>query len=70
MHEQTDQQISEEQSYREIIRGVSSYIDWHQVPVLGNWASSQDDNLFAGPRKPIAGKITVKLPEASGSARS
>ena len=57
-----DQQISEKKSYREIMRGVCSYMGWHQVPDLDRQASFQDDNPFAGSRKPAAGRISVKLP--------
>ena len=32
--QEPDQQISEEQNYQETMRGVRSFIGWHQVPEL------------------------------------
>ena len=46
----SDQQISEEQIYRETVRGVTSCMGWYQVPEFESSASSQDDNPFAIPR--------------------
>ena len=47
--QEPDQQLSDEQNYRETIRGVRSFMGWHQVPEFGSSASSQDDNPFAAP---------------------
>ena len=43
-----DQDLSEEASYRETIRGVRSFIGWHQIPDFDSVSSSLDDNPFAG----------------------
>ena len=42
-----DQELSEEASYREMIRGVRSFMGWHKIPEFDS-VSSSDDNLFAG----------------------
>ena len=44
----TDQDLSEEANYREIIRGVRSFMRWHQIPDFDSASSSLDDNPFAG----------------------
>ena len=62
LEEDSNQQISEEQNYREMERGVRSCMGWHQVPKFESEASLQDDNPFASPRSHSTGKISVKLP--------
>ena len=57
-----DQSLSEEQSYRETMRGIRSYMGWHQVPDLDSSATSAEDNPFAGPKIQTPGKVSVKLP--------
>ena len=57
----TDQDLSEDANYRETIRGVRSFMGWHQIPDY-NTSSSLDDNPFAGSRAKPAGKVSVKLP--------
>ena len=57
-----DQSLSEEQSYRETMRGIRSYMGWHQVPDLDSSAASAEDNPFAGPKIQTPGKVSVKLP--------
>ena len=56
-----DQELSEEVSYRETIRGVRSFMGWHKIPEF-NSVSSLDDNLFASSRVQPTGKVSVKLP--------
>ena len=41
-----DQEFSEEANYRETMRGVRSFMSWHQIPDFDS--SSLDDNPFAG----------------------
>ena len=45
-----DQELSAEQTYRETICGVRSFMGWNQVPEYDSASSSQDDNPFAGTR--------------------
>ena len=55
-----DQELSEESTYRETIRGVRSFMGWHQIEF--DSVSSADNNLFAGSRALPTGKVSVKLP--------
>ena len=59
--ESADQELSEEASYRETIRDVRSFMDWHQIPEFDS-ASSSDDNPFARSQVQPTGKVSVKLP--------
>ena len=59
--ESTDQELSEEASYRETIRGMRSFMGWHKVPEFES-VSSSDDNPFAGSRVQPTSKVSVKLP--------
>ena len=58
----TDQDLSEDANYRETIRGVRSFMGWHQIPDYDHSSSSLDDNHFAGSRTKPAGKVSVRLP--------
>ena len=57
-----DQSLSEEQSYRETMRGIRSYMGWTHVPDIDTGAKTSDDNPFAGPKLQTAGKVSVNLP--------
>ena len=57
----TDQDLSENANYRETIRGVRSFMNWHHIPDYDNSAASMDDNPFAGSRVKTTGKVSVKL---------
>ena len=57
----TDQDLSEEANYRETIRGVRSFMGWHQIPDFDSASSSLDDNPFASSRVKPTGKVSVKL---------
>ena len=54
----TDQELSEDTNYRETIRGVRSYMGWHQIPDYDNTSSSLDDNPFAGSQAKPTGKVS------------
>ena len=54
--ESTDQELSEEASYGETMRGVRSFMGWHKVPEFKS-VSSSDDNPFAGSRVQPTGKV-------------
>ena len=51
-----DQELSEEASYRETIRGLRSFMGWHKIPEFDS-VSSSDDNPFAGSRVQPTGKV-------------
>ena len=57
-----DQELSEEANYRETIRGVRSFMGWHQIPHFDSSSSSLDDNPFASVRAQLTGKVSIKLP--------
>ena len=56
-----DQELSEESTYRETIRGVRSFMSCYQIPEFDS-VSSADNNPLAGYRAPPTGKVSVKLP--------
>ena len=58
----TDQDLSEDANYRETIRGVRSFMGWHQIPDYDSTSSSLDDTPFAGSRAKPTGKVSDKLP--------
>ena len=53
---------TEEANYRETMRGVRSFMNWHKVPEFETVSSAADDNPFAGTRVQPTGKVSVKLP--------
>ena len=57
-----DSEPTEEANYRETMRGVRSFMNWHRVPEFETVSSTADDNPFAGARAQPTGKVSVKLP--------
>ena len=57
--EELDQELSEEASYQETMRGVRSFMGWHQIPDFDSSSSSLDDNPFAGVRTQPTGKVSI-----------
>ena len=57
-----DQTLSEDQTYRETIRGIRSYMGRTHIPDMESTTSTGDDNPFAGPKSQPAGKVFVRLP--------
>ena len=55
-----DQSLSEEQSYRETMRGIQSFMGWTHIPDMDTTAGSSDNNPFAGPRLQTPGKVSCK----------
>ena len=58
----TDQALSEEQSYRETVTGIRSFMGWNHIPDIDNASSATDDNPFAASKQQPSGRISVKLP--------
>ena len=58
----TDQASTEEQNYRETIRGVRSYMGWTHIPDIDSSASGTEDNPSAAPKQQPVGKVSVNLP--------
>ena len=44
-----DQSLSEEQTYRETMRGIRSYMGWSYIPDMDISAANSEDNPFIGP---------------------
>ena len=57
-----DQELRAEQTYRETLRGVRSFMGWNQVPEFDSSSSTQDDNPFASTKSQQPGKVSVKVP--------
>ena len=56
--EELDQELSEETNYRDTMRGVKSFMGWHQLLEFDT-SSFLDDNPFAGSRTQLASKVSV-----------
>ena len=56
------QALSEEQTYRETMRGNRSFMGWTNIPEIDDTASTVDDNPFAGTKLQPAGKVSVHMP--------
>ena len=57
-----DQTISEEQTYRETMSGIRSYMGWSNIPELDSATTGSDDNPFSGPKSSTPGKVSVHMP--------
>ena len=57
-----DQELTAEQTYRETLRGVRSFIAWNDIPEFDSSSSSQEDNPFTGSKSSHTGKVSVKFP--------
>ena len=53
---------TEDQSYRETVRGVRSYMGWDFIPDLESSATSSSDNPWAGGRPQPVGRVSVAFP--------
>ena len=54
--------LSEDQNYRETVRGVRAFMGWTHIPDLEFSPQSRTDNPWAGHRSQPVGKISVDLP--------
>ena len=57
-----DQTPSAEQTYRETMRGIRSYMGWSNIPDVNSSNTASDDNPFSGPKAPVPGKVSVTMP--------
>ena len=57
-----DQTLSEDQNYRETMRGIRSYMGWTHIADMDTATATSDDNPFAGPKTQLTGKVSVKMP--------
>ena len=59
---EVDQELTAEQTYRETLRGVRSFMAWNDIPEFDSSSSSQDDNPVTGSKSFHTGKVSVKVP--------
>ena len=59
---QPDQMPTEEQTYRETMRGIRSYMGCSDIPDIDSNNSASDDNPFSGPKTATPGKVSVQMP--------
>ena len=57
-----DQIPTEEQTYRETMRGIRSYMGWSVIPDIDSNNTASDDNPFSDPKTAIPGKVSVQMP--------
>ena len=57
-----DQSLSEEQTYRETMRGIRSYKGWSHIPYMDTSAATSEDNPFASPKTQVPVKVSVQMP--------
>ena len=57
-----DRIISENQNYRETVRGVRAFMGWTHIPDLEYSPTSRTDNPWTGHRLQPVGKVSVLLP--------
>ena len=57
-----DQSLSEEQTYRETMRGIQSYMGWTHIPDMDTSTNNADDNPFTGQKVQTPGKVSVQMP--------
>ena len=58
----SDRVLSEEQNYRETVRGVRAFMGWTHIPDLEYSPASRFDNPWVGNRAQPVGKVSVDLP--------
>ena len=58
---EVDQEVTAEQNYREMLRGVRSFMAWNDIPEFDSSSGSQDDNPFTGSKVSHTGKVSVKV---------
>ena len=56
-----DQMPSEEQTYRETMKGIHSYMGWSDISDLDSANTASDDNPFSGPKAATPGKVSVQM---------
>ena len=59
---ETDRAISEDQNYRETVRGVRAFMGWSHIPDLEYSPATRADNPWVGHRSQPVGKVSVLLP--------
>ena len=57
-----DQIPSAEQTCRETMRVIRSYMGWTNIPDVDSSNTASDDNPFSGSKVPVPGKVSVTMP--------
>ena len=57
-----EQTVSEEQMYRETMRGIRSYMGWSHKPDMDTSTNTSEDNPFPSPKIQVPGKVSVQMP--------
>ena len=52
---------SEEQTYRETMKGIREYMGWSNIPELDSANTGSDDNPFSGPKAVTPGKVSIQM---------
>ena len=50
---ESEQGPSEDQTYRETMKGIRAYMGWSDIPDLDKTTTASDDNPFTGPKATI-----------------
>ena len=56
--EAANQEPTEEANYRETMRGVKNFMNWHTIPEFETVSSAADDNPFAGTHVQSTGEVS------------
>ena len=56
------QTLSEEQTYRETMSGIRSFMGCSHIPEIDTATSKAEDNPFVGPKTQSTGKVSVTMP--------
>ena len=65
----SDRAISDNQNYRETVRGVRAFMGWNHIPDLEYSPASRTDNPWVGHRSQSVGKVSVLPPPEDWSCR-
>ena len=57
-----DQALSVEHTYREMMRGIRSYMGWSNIPDMDSSNTVSGDNPFSSLKVPVPGKVSVQMP--------
>ena len=57
-----DQPLSQEQTYRETMRGIRSFMGWSHIPDIDSATNTSEDNPFVRPKISVPGKVSVQMP--------
>ena len=53
---------SEEQTYRETMKGIREYMGWSDIPEMESTNTGSEDNPFSGPKAVTPGKVSIQMP--------